>query len=150
MKAIFTLLLVVTSVFIASAQWSNTSNLFYDSLHMPVCTNIGEQENAINIRSYPDSGFFVIWEDDRNTVSTKKDIYAQKYDKAGNMLWAVNGLPVVNGPNDQHFTWSSNDSYRNRKTAVSDGANGFYIRDVANCKVDLFCLWILCFFVAQS
>jgi hypothetical protein len=127
MKSIFTLLLVVTNVFIASAQWSNTSNLFYDSLHMPVCTNIGEQENAINIRSYPDSGYFVIWEDDRNTASTKKDIYAQKYDKAGNMLWAVNGLPVVNGPNDQHFTWSSNDSYRNRKTAVSDGVNGFYI-----------------------
>jgi hypothetical protein len=126
MKAIFTLLLLANAC-IVSAQWSNTTNLFYDSLHMPVCTNIGEQENAINLRSYPDSGYFVIWEDDRNTATTKKDIYAQKYDKGGTMLWAINGVPVVNGPHDQHFTWSSNDSYRNRKTAASDGAGGFYI-----------------------
>jgi Secretion system C-terminal sorting domain len=127
MKYIFTLLFALANVFMASAQWSNTSNLFYDSLHSPVCYTTDEQVHAIIVQSFPDSGYFVIWEDARNTATNKRDIYAQKYDKAGNMLWALNGLPIVNSSNDQHFTWSSNQDYRNRKTAATDSAGGFYI-----------------------
>src|SRR5450432_489973 len=127
MKYIFTLLFVLINAFMVSAQWSNTSNLFYDSLDMPVSVSTNEQLHSIVIKSYPDSGYFVIWQDDRNSASTKRDIYAQKYDKAGTRLWALNGLPVVNGQNDEHFTWSSNEDYRNRKYAATDNANGFYI-----------------------
>src|SRR3982074_3180151 len=103
-----------------SAQWSNTTNQFYDSLHMAVCTYVKEQQHPIIVKSYPDSGYFIIWEDDRNMATTKKDIYPQKYDKGGTRLWAVDGVPVVNGPNDQHFTFSSNEDYRNRSVAATD------------------------------
>lgn len=126
MKKILSIVLsaIVSS---ASAQWSDTNNNFEDSLHMPVSTALQAQQNPIVLTSYPDGGYFVIWEDIRNNAVTKKDIYAQKYDQAGNRLWAVNGVPVSNGPNDQHFTFSSSQDYRNRSFAATDSAGGFYM-----------------------
>jgi hypothetical protein len=46
-------------------------------------------------------GAIVAWEDMRN--GDLADIYAQKFDNSGNMLWAQNGVPVITGPeNDEH------------------------------------------------
>lgn len=124
----YLIILVVLSIAVsASAQWSNTTNQFYDSLHTPVSNVIGVQKNPIILNSYPDGGYFVIWEDERNLATTKQDIYAQKYDAAGNALWAANGVPVANGPNAQRYAFSSNQDYRNRSYAATDSAGGFYI-----------------------
>ena len=94
MKKILTVVLSAT-VSVAAAQWSNTTNYYEDSLHMPVSSALLVQRNAIVLTSYPDNGFFVIWQDERNMAATKIDIYAQKYDKAGNRLWAADGIPTV-------------------------------------------------------
>jgi hypothetical protein len=51
--------IIVWFAFTASAQWRNTTNLFADSLHMPVSFISGEQLNPITIQSFPDSGYFV-------------------------------------------------------------------------------------------
>src|SRR5258706_6451118 len=113
MKKLITLILITTST-IASAQWSNTTNQFYDSLHTPVSTALKTQQHPIVVKSYPDSGYFIIWEDYRNDpggYNANGDIYAQKYDKNGNQLWANNGVPVANDikNNNQHYTFSSNE-----------------------------------------
>lgn len=126
MKKVLTVILSA-AVSIASAQWIDVNNNFEDSLHMPVSTAPSTQKNPITLTSYPDGGYFVIWEDDRNTATTKTDIYAQKFDKNGNRLWTVDGVPVSNGPNSQHYTFSSNQDYRNRHNACTDSAGGFYI-----------------------
>ena len=126
MKKIFSIVLSLSVTFV-SAQWSNTSNYFEDSLHMAVSTALLVQKNPIILTSYPDNGFFVIWEDERNMANTNTDIYAQKYDKAGNRLWAADGVPVSNGPNRQHYTFSSGQDYRSRNYAATDSAGGFYI-----------------------
>ncbi|MEO6231881.1 MAG: hypothetical protein ABJB11_14875 [Ferruginibacter sp.] len=126
MKKLLTVLLLAAAS-IANAQWANTTNQFYDSLDMPVTMALSTQKNPLVLKSYPDGGYFVIWEDDRNTATTKTDIYAQKYDKNGNRLWADNGVPVVNGPNAQFFAFSSNQDYRNRNFAATDSAGGFYL-----------------------
>ncbi len=126
MKLLLTIVLSA-GITVASAQWSDTSNNFVDSLHMPVSTALSSQKNPIVLTSYPDGGYFVIWEDDRNMAITNTDIYAQKYDKAGNRLWALDGVPVSNGTNRQHYTFSSNQDYRNRSFAATDSAGGFYI-----------------------
>ena len=63
-----------------------------------------------------DDGFgnlIIIWEDERNG---NKDIYAQKFDIYGNMLWAADGVPVCTMTGDQE--WPS---------IVSDGAGGAII-----------------------
>lgn len=82
------------------------------------------------VRSYPDSGYFVIWQDYRNDQSSYNDefsvIYAQKYDKTGTQLWATNGVPVTASPNNDHFTYSGQ-TYRSRSFAATDSAGGFYI-----------------------
>ena len=67
MKKIFTIVLSAT-VSIASAQWSNTDNNFYDTLHTPVSSALLTQKNPIIVTSYPDNGYFVIWEDERNSA----------------------------------------------------------------------------------
>ena len=126
MKKILTVILSAT-VSIAAAQWSNTSNYFEDSLHMATCTALLVQKTPIILNSYPDGGYFVIWQDERNNSTTKTDIYAQKYDNAGNRLWAIDGVPVSNGTNAQHYIFSSNQDYRNRTNAATDSAGGFYI-----------------------
>ena len=126
MKILYTLFFL-SMMINSSAQWSNTTNLFNDSLHMAVCTDVNTQQHPIVVKSYPDNGYFVIWEDDRNTALTKTDIYAQKYDKDGNRLWAANGVPVVTGSNTQDYTIASLQDYRNRLVAATDGAGGFYI-----------------------
>jgi Secretion system C-terminal sorting domain len=126
MKSKFTLLLVFIAT-MASAQWSNTTNQFYDSLHMPVCTNAAPQWKSVVVQSFPDSGYFVIWQDYR--INNKEGIYAQKYDKNGNRLWAVDGVPIATGTDAKSFTRLGNDElyYRNYGIACTDSAGGFYI-----------------------
>ncbi|MEO6455144.1 MAG: hypothetical protein ABIN97_13775, partial [Ginsengibacter sp.] len=126
MKKLFTLILLIYAS-AASAQWSDVNNQFFDSLHMPVSIVTNVQKNPIIVQSYPDGGYFVIWEDDRNVAVTNTDIYAQKYDKTGKRLWADNGVPVSNGPYREQYTLSSNQDYRNRSVAATDSAGGFYI-----------------------
>jgi len=125
MKSISILTIAVLNVLAAAAQWSNTTNLFKDSLHMPVSQAAREQSKSMSIKSYPDSGYIVFWEDLRD--NNRVNIYAQKYDKAGNALWAVNGVPVATGPNTRHFYTSTNGDYRNNSFAATDSSGGFYI-----------------------
>jgi hypothetical protein len=126
MKLTFTSLLFIISLPVF-AQWSDKTNLFTDSMHMQVTTAIRNQGTAIIVRSYPDSGYFVIWQDSRNDpANTKTAIYVQKYSKAGTALWAANGIPVSTSTNSQHYYYQGQD-YRSRSYAATDSANGFYI-----------------------
>jgi len=126
MKGISTLLTALISVLTASAQWSNTTNVFADSLHMPVSTATGDQSKSMGFRSYPDSGYIVYWEDAR-TGFGKTDIFAQKFDKTGHALWGADGIPIATGSNLRHFTFASNGDYRNYSYAATDSSGGFYI-----------------------
>lgn len=123
-------LLVIALLVISPAaftQWSDTKNKFTDSLHMPVSQAPLQQENSIIVRSYPDSGYFVIWQDSRNSATHRRDIYAQKYDKNGVALWAQDGIPVAPSTNDDHFLFPFNGNYRNYSVAATDSAGGFYM-----------------------
>ncbi len=126
MKKCVTLLCLLLVTFLSNAQWSNTSNNFYDSLAMPVVLNTGEQVHSIVVKSYPDSGYFVIWEDVR-TIGNGADIYAQKYDKAGKALWAAGGAVVIAGVDNQMIAPPNVADYRYTSHACTDSANGFYI-----------------------
>ncbi len=126
MNKIFTSILLLTA-FQANAQWNNTSNQFTDSLYMPVCSATGDQTNVMSMISYPDKGTIVFWQDKRAGFYANGQIFAQKFDKDGKRLWPQDGIPVSIGTNNQHFAWSSNQDYRNRKVAATDSAGGFYL-----------------------
>ena len=58
-------------------------------------------------------GAFVVWEDKRNYNS---DIYAQRIDKDGNLLWNPSGVPVCTASEDQEWPF-----------LVQDGSGGVII-----------------------
>ncbi|RYF45768.1 MAG: hypothetical protein EOO39_50735, partial [Cytophagaceae bacterium] len=132
MKRVLLLGLLIIGFVTTHAQWSNTTNQFYDSLDMPVALATSDQKNPLIVKSEPDGGYFVIWEDLRNGVGNS-DIYAQKYSSDGHLLWAVNGVPVATGSaTDQQYSNVSNGSssytnYQSVSHAASDGSGGFYI-----------------------
>lgn len=128
MKQAFTFLLFGLLSITVQAQWSDTLNNFYDSLDMPVAQALYNQSNPLVVKSEPDGGYFVIWEDQRTNI----DIYAQKYDKDGHRLWTENGVPVATGDDHQQYSTISNGvvnycNYHNANHAASDGNGGFFI-----------------------
>ncbi|RYY53725.1 MAG: T9SS type A sorting domain-containing protein [Chitinophagaceae bacterium] len=127
MKKIFTLLSLITITSAGFGQWSNTSNLFANDQHMPVCTENGEQVKPVVVSSIPDGGYFLVWEDRRAGFSQPAAIYAQKYSATGNRLWATNGIRISESSNNQQYSFSSNQDDRNRNYAASDHAGGLYI-----------------------
>jgi len=109
----------------SNAQWMDNSNKFNDSLHMPVCIAAGNQQRTIVVKS-EDGGYFLVWEDQR-TDANKTDIYAQKFDKDGRRLWAVDGVPVATSANEEFFHDAQNFDWRKYSLATSDGSGGLYV-----------------------
>ena len=67
----------------------------------PVCLAPGNQF-GLSITGDGIDGVVVSWNDHRNIGATNTDIYAQRIDGGGNMLWATNGVAVAAGPNDEN------------------------------------------------
>lgn len=86
---------------------------------IPVCTAANDQV-APKIVYTDDSCAVVIWFDDRTNFTNATDLYAQKIDINGNMLWTENGVPVseYNDPTPGGLSEFS---------ATSDGNGGVYI-----------------------
>lgn len=125
---LFTFILSLILFFSAPcfSQWLDNSNKFKDSLHMPVSAVTDNQARPIVVQG-EDDGYFVFWEDERNHPTTKRDIYAQKYDKDGRALWAANGVPVANSTNDEFWQSESFGNYRRYSLAAPDGSGGVYV-----------------------
>lgn len=86
----------------------NGNHLWSDDL--AVYAGSGVQRNARVERS-SDTGAIVVWEDGRNEIATEfKDLYAQKIDINGNLLWSAAGIPVVEALYDQINPRLVNDS----------------------------------------
>jgi hypothetical protein len=65
-----------------------------------ICTNDGEQRN-VEIASASDASAFIVWEDNR-TDSGEKDIYAQKINFSGELMWDEEGIAVTYEEDDQY------------------------------------------------
>lgn len=120
------------------------SRAFADS-GLRVCGALGTQSNIYAV-SDGASGIVIIWQDARNSSTTGDDIYAQRIDSTGTVLWAVDGVVVCNANLTQATpllvlvnnttliaTWrdsrgSSSDPYCNR-LQLSDGG-GRWINDL--------------------
>ncbi|HQV54672.1 MAG: T9SS type A sorting domain-containing protein [Chitinophagaceae bacterium] len=91
----------------ADAQWNANP-----SINNAVCNFSG---NQINVQLVADGtgGTIAVWEDNRNGST---DIYAQRLSATGNLLWAVEGIPICTATFNQ----------LNPKI-VTDGASGAVI-----------------------
>lgn len=77
-----------------------------------ICTLPSDQA-APAIKEDGHSGAFLVWNDWRNGT---RDIYAQRIDSSGNIMWAANGLPVI-----------VKSSHQQDAKLVSDGSGGIII-----------------------
>lgn len=92
---------------LAMAAWSSDSKM-----NTAICTAPGQQCSS-QIVSDGAGGAIITWEDARNIHF---DIYAQRIDAQGNILWEKDGVPICTAPENQ-----------NRSKVVSDGAGGAII-----------------------
>jgi hypothetical protein len=92
---------------------------------MAVCTNAADQTAPVLIEDGA-GGTIIAWQDWR---SGNRDIYAQRIDSLGNVLWTANGLGVVVKNTNQGGL-----------KIVSDGADGAVIvwEDSINGNLDIF------------
>lgn len=80
---------------------------------IPVCIAAGEQSRPFLVTD-GDGGVIVVWVDKRNNLDD--NIYAQRINSNGKMLWNYNGLPVCVAP-----------QYQGQIRAIPDGKNGVII-----------------------
>ncbi|MEP9409941.1 MAG: hypothetical protein HRF42_00795 [Candidatus Brocadia sp.] len=92
---------------LAMAAWS-----FHPRENTAICTATGQQ-SSLQIISDGAGGAIITWEDTRDSHF---DLYAQRIDAHGNVLWAKDGIPICVAAENQ-----------NRPKIISDGAGGAII-----------------------
>jgi len=85
-----------------------------------VAVEMEESQNQVRIASLNDGGCVLVWQDNRNaSIGYGTDVYGQKFDTDGNIVWEANGkalaslegnqyaanVKVLN--NDIHFIWAN-------------------------------------------
>jgi hypothetical protein len=103
--------------------WSNDP-----AVNTAVCTAFDHQYNHQMVSDGSD-GAIVTWQDYRDRYGTMSDIYAQRIDWKGKVLWALDGVVVSIAPNDQVTP-----------QIVSDGSDGAVIMwtDSRNGNLDIY------------
>lgn len=74
---------------------------------------LSSDQAAPSLKEDGNSGAFLVWNDWRNGT---RDIYAQRIDSSGNIMWAANGLPVIVKANHQQDA-----------KLISDGTGGIIV-----------------------
>ena len=115
MNRIFLLACVFTTC-VLHAQWSNDP-----TMNNPICTQYNSEE-GIQMISDGSGGAIICWNDRRfNPGSVHNDeIYAQRIDSNGNILWTTDGIKVT--PANVH----------NASSMCSDGNGGAFISWFSN------------------
>lgn len=103
---------VLGFLFIVNQQPSLAAWSVHARENTAICTAPGQQSSLQIIRDGA-GGAIIAWEDARDSHF---DIYAQRIDAQGNVLWAKDGVPVCVVPENQ-----------NRPKILSDGAGGVII-----------------------
>jgi len=84
---------------------------------VPVCTIVGSDQRYPKITSDGQGGAIITWYDERNgSGNSNPDVYAQRIDASGNLLWATDGVVVC-----------SQSGHQMDPQITSDGNDGAFI-----------------------
>ena len=97
------------------AQWSHDPNT-----NTPVCTVAGDQYTPA-MTGDDSGGTIFAWTDPR---SGSGDIYAQRFTKEGVRLWTLNGVQIINAPNNQDAPVIASDGSGGAIIVWPDARNG--------------------------
>ena len=91
-------------------------NALWETNGIEICTEISNQENP-RVCSDNAGGIFIAWEDSRNDpMGMEKDIFAQRIDGDGNILWEEDGIEVC-----------IEEEYQNYPEILPDGNEGLFV-----------------------
>lgn len=85
------------------------------TVNVAICTLTNHQYSP-TIVSDGSGGAIIAWIDHRNSTITFKDIYAQRVDSSGSVLWTTDGVPICQATENQEFP-----------VITSDGTGGAFI-----------------------
>jgi len=121
-------------------------NLIWTVDGEPICT-VDKNQHDPAIISDKSSGAIIAWADHRK--GTQDDIYAQRIDSSGNVLWSLNGVPISIAQNDQSSPLIINSNnggaivaWDDRRSSTSDvysslvNANGILGGDPVYVSID--------------
>ncbi|MCK4359549.1 MAG: T9SS type A sorting domain-containing protein [Candidatus Cloacimonetes bacterium] len=103
-----------------------------------VCVVGGSIQENPRITMASDGGAIIVWEDNRNDWEFK-DIYGQKIDLDGNIVWTSNGIPICIEENHQRNPRLVGDNYGGGWFVWDDGRTGgatnedIYVQHVDSC-----------------
>jgi hypothetical protein len=98
-----------------------------------ICQAQGIQTDLHAVTS-SDGGFIVTWRDPRTSPSTDFDIYAQKLNASGSILWTANGQPVCTFQREQNYQYAYPDNSGGVFIVWSD----WRLSDSATTRIDVF------------
>jgi|GEM_PF-3584605 len=87
----------VTSWDIYAQRIDDSGNILWDPAGIEICTYINYQRYA-RLVSDNSNGVIITWQDDRGGVA---NIFAQRVDSAGSVLWNIDGNQVSSGIDDE-------------------------------------------------
>jgi hypothetical protein len=111
---VLALLLAATSVL---AQWPDDP-----AVNLPLSLADGEKYDVFAVTD-GQGGAIVVWEDER---AGDGDIYVQRVDAEGNVLWQADGVPVCTAAGDQ-AVYNSSTGTTGYTPLVADGSGGAWI-----------------------
>jgi len=102
---------------------------------VPLCTEAGYQlQPAATADNH--GGAIVVWWDYRAESVQGIDLYAQRVDADGNLLWALDGVPICTQPGDQYAAAVVSDGAGGAIIAWHDNRSGDYQWDIYAQHVD--------------
>jgi hypothetical protein len=102
---------------VARADWPDDP-----TINVPVSVASGAKSDVFAV-SDGAGGVIITWEDER---TGGRDIYSQRIDIAGDVLWQTDGVPICTAPGDQHLYHSST-STTGFTPLIPDGQGGAFI-----------------------
>ena len=122
-----TMIISLLSVVSAKAEWSNDPNI-----NLAICTATGNQDYP-KLISDGNGGVIIVWFDNRNG---NYDIYAQKIDYSGKLLWPSQGVCICSAPDDQEWVEMISDGVGGAIVVWQDSRNGYSDKDIYAQRID--------------
>ena len=129
--------------------WDFRSNNFYDIYAarvdldgnfpwiingIPIC--VANDDQWFPYISESENGSAIIcWYDDRNYITSAADVYAQKIDSSGNILWQSNGVVICKAPGSQYLPVLISDTNGGAIISWYDARNGIDNLDIFASKI---------------
>ncbi len=126
-------MLTLLSVFTFSTINSNAQFTINTTINTPVCAELGKQGDPRIIET-ANGGAYIAWKDWRNGTANP-DIFLQRINKKGEILWVINGLNICTDLKDQSTPNLIEDNQGGCIVAWSDWRSGIE-RDLYAQKVD--------------